>query len=262
MLFRSKMLSIVVILLALVSFTLAGTINVRYGPSNEEYPRVIQIKPTDCITWHNNGKGVHIVQSLDGSFDSGIIRVGDSFTHCFIARGVFEYIDGVKGDEKSLVVVGDLPFTPPERYPEGHPLPATPEPEIRPVQRTTPPTNPPGVQLTATDVSVAASNDNALNEISAASARNVVVQAAVVGTRGSLQAYALLSDGCNTVRSPTQPVAAGSVATFDAIDARSLLPGDITLSVVLGTQEVPGSAVTKAEETDVSDGKQIGRAHV
>jgi hypothetical protein len=30
--------------------------------------------------WHNNGKGVHIVQSADGSFDSGIIRVGDSFT--------------------------------------------------------------------------------------------------------------------------------------------------------------------------------------
>jgi plastocyanin len=46
-------------------------------------PSEAAIQPGDTITWTNNGNHPHTVTADDGSFDSGTLQPGESFSHTF-----------------------------------------------------------------------------------------------------------------------------------------------------------------------------------
>ena len=44
------------------------------------------------VTWTNNEPNmVHSVTAVDGSFDSGLLATGETFSYTFAAAGEFEY---------------------------------------------------------------------------------------------------------------------------------------------------------------------------
>jgi plastocyanin len=54
-------------------------------------PQTTTIAPGDTVTWTNNGSMNHTVTADDGSFSSGTILPGNSFTHTFSTVGNFPY---------------------------------------------------------------------------------------------------------------------------------------------------------------------------
>ena len=45
------------------------------------------------VTWTNNDEGqMHTVTAADGSFDSGFLETGDTFSYTFEDAGEFEYL--------------------------------------------------------------------------------------------------------------------------------------------------------------------------
>jgi plastocyanin len=54
-------------------------------------PANITIKVGDTVTWTNDGPSVHTVTADDGSFDSGDLSVGKTFSHRFQTAGSFGY---------------------------------------------------------------------------------------------------------------------------------------------------------------------------
>jgi plastocyanin/mono/diheme cytochrome c family protein len=54
-------------------------------------PTTITIKAGDTITWTNEGSLVHTVTPDDGSFDSGVLNKGDTWTHTFDKAGTVTY---------------------------------------------------------------------------------------------------------------------------------------------------------------------------
>jgi len=58
---------------------------------NSFSPQTITIAPGDTVTWTNNGSMNHTVTADDGSFSSGSLSPGQSFTHTFATVGNFPY---------------------------------------------------------------------------------------------------------------------------------------------------------------------------
>jgi plastocyanin len=53
---------------------------------------VLTIKPGTTVTWTNNDPGMlHTITAVDGSFDSGFLNEGDTWSHTFNDPGEFEY---------------------------------------------------------------------------------------------------------------------------------------------------------------------------
>src|SRR5258705_5971064 len=65
-----------------VSATIAGF---SFQPSS------ITVSVGDTITWTNNDGTPHTVTADDGSFNSGAISPGASFSHTFLSAGTFAY---------------------------------------------------------------------------------------------------------------------------------------------------------------------------
>ena len=57
------------------------------------------------MTWTNNGPSVHTVTADDGSFDSGNISVGKTFSHTFQTAGTFAYHCTIHPFMKATVIV-------------------------------------------------------------------------------------------------------------------------------------------------------------
>jgi quinohemoprotein ethanol dehydrogenase len=51
----------------------------------------VQVPPGTTITWTNNGPTQHTTSSDTGEWDSGLLNVGDTFSHTFNDAGVFWY---------------------------------------------------------------------------------------------------------------------------------------------------------------------------
>lgn len=100
-------LSAALLLAIAATSTFAKTIQVSFGPT-EQFPPVLRLAVGDCVEWTNSGKGVHVVQAADGEFDSGYLKPGEKFSHCFHVEGITTYHDGIRPQAKSLVVVGKL----------------------------------------------------------------------------------------------------------------------------------------------------------
>jgi plastocyanin len=58
-----------------------------YAPDN----LTVVIGVNNTVTWTNDDSSIHTVTANDGSFDSGYLNPGDSYTHTFTAPGVYEY---------------------------------------------------------------------------------------------------------------------------------------------------------------------------
>jgi len=54
-------------------------------------PATITIDAGDSVTWTNNGPSAHTTTADGGSWDSGNLDVGQSFTHTFTSAGTFAY---------------------------------------------------------------------------------------------------------------------------------------------------------------------------
>src|SRR5205823_7661573 len=54
-------------------------------------PKTVTINVGDTVTWSNNGKSPHTVTANGGSFNSGNLNPGQSFSHTFTSAGTFAY---------------------------------------------------------------------------------------------------------------------------------------------------------------------------
>ena len=54
-------------------------------------PATITIHVGDTVTWTNNGPSAHTATANDGSFNTGVLRKGQSGSHTFTAAGTFAY---------------------------------------------------------------------------------------------------------------------------------------------------------------------------
>jgi LPXTG-motif cell wall-anchored protein len=68
-------------------------------------PATITIDVGDTVTWNNNGPTPHSATANDGSFDTGILKKGQSGSHTFNEAGSFSYFCTPHPFMKATVVV-------------------------------------------------------------------------------------------------------------------------------------------------------------
>jgi plastocyanin len=54
-------------------------------------PPTLTVHVGDAVAWRNDGQEVHTVTSDDGSFDSGDLQHGATWSHTFTAPGTYTY---------------------------------------------------------------------------------------------------------------------------------------------------------------------------
>jgi plastocyanin len=64
------------------------------------------IEPGSTITWTNNGALPHTVTADDGSFDSGVLNPGDSYTVAFDGQGTVTYYCAIHPEMRGSVTLG------------------------------------------------------------------------------------------------------------------------------------------------------------
>ena len=69
-------------------------------------PSEAAIQPGDTITWTNNGNHTHTVSADDGSFDSGTLQPGESYSHTFQNPGTVPYHCSIHPSMTGSVSVG------------------------------------------------------------------------------------------------------------------------------------------------------------
>ena len=67
----------------------------------------LSVKSGTTVTWTNNDATTHTVTADDGSFDSGNIAPGASFSHTFNAAGAIAYHCSIHTTMTANVVVGN-----------------------------------------------------------------------------------------------------------------------------------------------------------
>jgi plastocyanin len=87
-------------ILALVALTLGGglrTANAQEGAAVSIVdfafdPAAVEVPVGATVTWTNTGAAPHTATASDGTFDSGELAPGASFSHTFAAAGTFPYV--------------------------------------------------------------------------------------------------------------------------------------------------------------------------
>lgn len=69
-------------------------------------PNNIKIAVGGTVTWENIDSAAHTVTSSDGSFDSGLVMSGKTFSHEFGTVGTFGYACTIHPWMKGMVTVG------------------------------------------------------------------------------------------------------------------------------------------------------------
>src|SRR5919112_6775701 len=64
------------------------------------------VEPGSTITWTNKGNEPHTVTADDGSFDSGVLNPGDSYTVAFDGQGTVTYFCAIHPEMRGSVTVG------------------------------------------------------------------------------------------------------------------------------------------------------------
>jgi plastocyanin len=70
-------------------------------------PKSLTVATGTTVTWTNQGADWHSLAAYDGSFDSGTVAPGASFSHQFAAAGTFDYIckhHGLQGMLGQIIV--------------------------------------------------------------------------------------------------------------------------------------------------------------
>ncbi|HSL26081.1 MAG TPA: plastocyanin/azurin family copper-binding protein [Acidimicrobiia bacterium] len=80
---------------------MAGAFNAQPMDSTDEFAdteapadfsvNVLRVKVGTTVTWTNDDNQMHTVTAVDGSFDSGFVEQGNSFSYTFTEAGEFEY---------------------------------------------------------------------------------------------------------------------------------------------------------------------------
>jgi plastocyanin len=73
--------------------------------SNSYNPNPIEIRVGDTVTWVNDDSTVHTATASDGTFDSDILRRGDTFSFTFDREGEYPYFCDVHPNMVGTVVV-------------------------------------------------------------------------------------------------------------------------------------------------------------
>jgi plastocyanin len=82
------------------------------------------VEPGTTITWTNNGARPHTVTADDGSFDSGVLNPGDSYTVAFDGQGTVRYHCTIHPQMRGSVIVGGGSGTaPPAEQPASESMP-------------------------------------------------------------------------------------------------------------------------------------------
>jgi plastocyanin len=68
-------------------------------------PTSVTVKAGTTVNWMNNGSTTHTVTADDGSFDSGNLNGGASFSHTFASAGTFSYHCSIHSSMKATVTV-------------------------------------------------------------------------------------------------------------------------------------------------------------
>ena len=69
-------------------------------------PANAAIQPGDTIMWVNEGNTPHTVTADDGSFDSGTLQPGESYSHTFQGAGMVPYHCSIHPSMTGSVTVG------------------------------------------------------------------------------------------------------------------------------------------------------------
>jgi plastocyanin len=88
-------------------------------------PASINVDVGATVVWANVGAALHTVTARDGSFDSGFVSAGGTFSRQFSAAATVEYFCTLHPNMTGTVVVGGAPGAPPP--------PAAPTPALPPV---------------------------------------------------------------------------------------------------------------------------------
>ena len=89
-------------------------------------PATLTIAAGTTVTWTNNDTTAHTVTAADGSFDSGNLAPGDSFSFTFEDAGTFDYVCSYHPNMQGSVEVeaGAAPSAASPAPPDGTPAPA------------------------------------------------------------------------------------------------------------------------------------------
>jgi plastocyanin len=68
-------------------------------------PSKVTIKVGGTVTWTNDGPSAHTVTADDGSFDSGELQKGKTFSQTFDSTGTFSYHCSIHPSMEGQVVV-------------------------------------------------------------------------------------------------------------------------------------------------------------
>ena len=77
-------------------------------------PYITKIMVGDVVTWENNDDAIHVVVSgdpnsgTDGLFDSGFLKMNESFSYTFNSEGNFRYFCTLHPWMNGLISVGDV----------------------------------------------------------------------------------------------------------------------------------------------------------
>jgi len=71
-------------------------------------PKTISVNVGDTITWMNDGPSPHTVTADDGSFDSGNLDKGGTFSHTFDKAGTFAYFCKYHGSKGGTGMAGSI----------------------------------------------------------------------------------------------------------------------------------------------------------
>lgn len=109
-------------------------------------PRDITVQAGTTVVWVNNGQMPHTVTADDGSFDSGTLNAGATYSHTFTAAGTYSYHCSFHGSSGGIGMAGTVTVTSntaPSINMPGMSMPSIPSPTY-----TTPPvyTNPATIQ--------------------------------------------------------------------------------------------------------------------
>ncbi|QOV90706.1 cupredoxin domain-containing protein [Humisphaera borealis] len=86
------------------TFALADRVNVSI--SGLKYsPGTVEVKVGDTVTWTNNDDREHTVTADDGSFESGTLKKGRTFSKTFSKPGSYAYGSDPSPRTRGVVVV-------------------------------------------------------------------------------------------------------------------------------------------------------------
>ncbi len=72
-------------------------------------PAAIEVSPEETVTWSNDDTEGHTVTAVNGDFNSGVMTVGDEFSHTFEKAGSFDYFCAIHPEMSGAVTVTEEP---------------------------------------------------------------------------------------------------------------------------------------------------------